>query len=80
MKKVFATSLGEAAAISAIALAVTAAVAQDAERGRPLVADVKINKQLQITGQPPAVFNPQFTFNVGVTENELPKPPEGCHR
>ena len=46
MKKVFATSLGEAAAISAIALAVTAAVAQDAERGRPLVADVKINKQL----------------------------------
>ena len=78
MKKVFTTSLGKAAAFSAIALAVTAAVAQDAERIRPLSADVKINKQLQITGQPPAGYNPQFTFNVNVTENELPKPPEGC--
>ena len=55
MKKVFAPSLGKAAAFSAIALAVTAAVAQDAERSLPLVADVN------------------------VTENELPKPPEGCH-
>ena len=78
MKKTLATSLGKAAAFSAIALAVTAAVAQDAERIRPLVADVKINKQLQIEGQPPAGYNPQFTFNVNVTENELPKPPEGC--
>ena len=79
MKKTFATSLGKAAAFSAIALAVNAAVAQEAERVRPLVADVKITKQLQITGQPPAGYNPQFTFNVHVTENELPKPPEGCH-
>ena len=78
MKKSLATSLGKAAAFSAIALAVTAAVAQDAERIRPLVADVKINKQLQIEGQPPAGYNPQFSFNVTVTENELPKPPEGC--
>ena len=78
MKTSLATSLGKAAAFSAIALAVTAAVAQDAERPRPLVADVKINKQLQIEGQPPAGYNPQFSFNVNVTENELPKPPEGC--
>ena len=34
MKKSVATSLGKAAAFSAIALAVTAAVAQDAERTR----------------------------------------------
>ena len=78
MKKSLATSFGKAAAFSAIALAVSAALAQDAERIRPLSADVKINKQLQITGQPPAGYNPQFTFNVNVTENELPKPPEGC--
>ena len=31
-------------------------------------------------GQPPTGYDPQFTFNVNVTENELPKPPEGCHR
>ena len=81
MKKVFTTSLGKAAAFSAIALAVTAAVAQDAERGRQIPhphADVKVNKQLIITGQPPANFNPQFTFNVHVTENKLPPAPEGC--
>lgn len=78
MKTSLATSLGKAAAFSAIALAVTAAVAQDAERLRPLAADVKIIKQLQITGQPPSGYSPQFTFNVQVTENELPKPPEGC--
>ena len=78
MKKSLATSLGKAAAFSAIALAVSAALAQDAERIRPLSADVKINKQLQITGQPQAGYNPQFNFNVNVTENELPRPPEGC--
>ena len=78
MKNALATTLGKAAAFSAIALAVSAAVAQDAERVRPQVADVKINKQLRISGQPPAGYNPQFTFNVNVTENELPRPPEGC--
>ncbi len=78
MKETFATSLGKAAAFSTMALAVGAAVAQDAERIRPLVADVKINKQLIVTGQPPANFNPQFTFNVNVTENRLPPAPEGC--
>ena len=78
MKKTFATSFGKAMAFTAIALAVSAATAQNEERVKPLHADVKINKIVKVTGQLPAGYNPQFTFNVSVTENELPKPPEGC--
>lgn len=79
MKKTFTTSLGKATAFTAIALAATAAMAQNEERVRPLQADVKINKQLQITGQlPPGYTPPQFTFEVKVTENTLPPAPEGC--
>ena len=95
MKKSLATSLGKAAAFSAISLAVSAAVAQSFPNvpGGPALnatfsdpessvkashADVKINKQLVIVGQPPVGYNPQFSFNVGVTENALPDPPNGC--
>jgi hypothetical protein len=51
----------------------TAAIYQ----GDRLDANVKIDKVLEIQGQPPAGWVPKFEFQVGVKEN-LPPAPQGC--
>lgn len=46
-------------------------------KGDPLDANVKIDKVLEIQGQPPAGWVPKFDFQVGVRE-VLPQAPERC--